>query len=236
MAVSAFAFPQIHPPPPPPDFAGYRRSREASCFGFELTENFARHVATNPSEFWQQAHQPVHLAPRLSLCPPWQPRGLAVDLSQPGDHDAPRRPLARRGLEVRRLGLVSGHSVDRIGRHAARPSLKASVATGTLTWWLKVVIFFTSCGSVFFRAPTVTQALQMLSSPLHFHFAAPYGTELLVKIWCRSSSSRPCVVGRDTLAPLRSVPAPRALMDVTCFYLLMVYGAYASKEFIYFQF
>ena len=40
----------------------------------------------------------------------------------------------------------------------------------------------------------------------------------------------------DTLAPLRLRPALRAALYVTGFYLLMIYGAYASKEFIYFQF
>jgi hypothetical protein len=42
--------------------------------------------------------------------------------------------------------------------------------------------------------------------------------------------------GDDVFAPLRLRPAFRAAFYVACFYLLAVYGAYASKEFIYFQF
>jgi succinate dehydrogenase hydrophobic anchor subunit len=40
----------------------------------------------------------------------------------------------------------------------------------------------------------------------------------------------------DMLAPLRLRPAFRAVLYVACFYLLVIYGVHAGKEFIYFQF
>jgi D-alanyl-lipoteichoic acid acyltransferase DltB (MBOAT superfamily) len=240
LAVYAFAF-QIYG-----DFAGYSTIARGlgKCFGFELTENFRLpYVSTNPSEFWQRWH--------ISLST-WLRDYLYVPLG--GNRGGTLRTFRNLALTMLLGGLWHGAAwrfvvwggyqgalliAYRAARRRAEPE-RAPAATGTLGWWLQVVVFFqlVCVGWVFFRAPTVGQALQMLAAvPLHFRLVAPYGTQLLVKILVPLFIVEAVqLVGRDTLAPLRLRPAPRALMYVTCFYLLMVYGAYASKEFIYFQF
>src|SRR5579864_1517357 len=240
LGVYAFAF-QIYG-----DFAGYSTMARGlgKCFGFELTENFRLpYVSTNPREFWQRWH--------ISLST-WLRDYLYVPLG--GNRGGALKTYRNLALTMLLGGLWHGAAwrfvvwggyqgalliAYRAARRRTTP-VRAPAATGTLEWWLKVVVFFqlVCVGWMFFRAPTVAQALQMLAAvPLHFHFAAPYGTQLLVKILVPLFIVEAVqLVGKDTLAPLRLRPAPRALMYVTCFYLLMVYGAYASKEFIYFQF
>ena len=240
LGVYAFAF-QIYG-----DFAGYSTIARGlgKCFGFELTENFRLpYVATNPSEFWQRWH--------ISLST-WLRDYLYIPLG--GNRGGTLKTYRNLAITMLLGGLWHGAAwrfvvwgayqgtlliAYRATRRRTEP-VRAPAATGTLGWWLKVVVFFhvVCVGWVFFRAPTVAQALQMLAAvPLHFHFAAPYGTQLLVKILVPLFIVEAVqLVGRDTLAPLRLRTVPRALMYVTCFYLLMVYGAYASKEFIYFQF
>jgi alginate O-acetyltransferase complex protein AlgI len=239
LAVYAFAF-QIYG-----DFAGYSTIARGlgKCFGFELTENFRLpYISTNPSEFWQRWH--------ISLST-WLRDYLYVPLG--GNRGGRLKTFRNLALTMLLGGLWHGaawrfvvwggyQGALLIAYRAARPTRpeRAPERTRTLGWWLQVIVFFhlVCVGWVFFRAPTVAQALQMLAAvPLHFHFAAPYGTQLLFKILVPLLLVEAMqLVGKDTLAPLRLRAVPRALMYVTCFYLLMVYGAYASKEFIYFQF
>jgi len=240
LAVYAFAF-QIYG-----DFAGYSTIARGlgKCFGFELTENFRLpYVSTNPSEFWQRWH--------ISLST-WLRDYLYVPLG--GNRGGTLKTFRNLALTMLLGGLWHGAAwrfvvwggyqgalliAYRAARRRTTPA-RAPAQTGTIGWWLQVIVFFhlVCVGWVFFRAPTVAQALQMLAAvPLHFHLSAPYGTQLLVKILVPLLIVEAVqLVGKDTLAPLRLRTAPRALMYVTCFYLLMVYGAYASKEFIYFQF
>ena len=73
------------------------------------------------------AHQPLDLAPRLPLHPAGrQPRRHAADLPQPDADDGPRRPLARRRLDVRGLGHLPGPLA---GRPPARIALAAIEST-----------------------------------------------------------------------------------------------------------
>jgi hypothetical protein len=78
----------------------------------------------------------------------------------------------------------------------------------------------------------------MLSAVLfNFHLSWPAGTRLLFEILVPLFIVEQVqLAGDDALAPLRLQPALRAALYVSGFYLLIIYGAYASKEFIYFQF
>ena len=102
-----------------------------------------------------------------------------------------------------------------------------------------IVFFHLIClGWLLFRAQSVTQAVQMLSAVLfNFHLSWPAGIRLLLEILVPLFIvERVQLTADDALAPLRLQPALRAVLYVGCFYLMMIYGAYASKEFIYFQF
>lgn len=240
LAVYAFAF-QIYG-----DFAGYSTIARGlgKCLGFELTENFRLpYTATNPTEFWQRWHISLSTWLRDYLYIPLGGnrrgsfntyRNLALTMLLGGLwHGAAWRFIVWGAYQG---ALLMGFRAAGRRPEPARPPTR----TGTLWWGVRVIVFFhlVCVGWVFFRAPTVTQALQMLAAvPLHFHLAAPYGTQLLIKILVPLLIVE-CVqlAGGDVLAPLRLRRGARALLYVTCFYLLMVYGAYASKEFIYFQF
>src|SRR5581483_4755261 len=67
------------------------------------------------------AHDAVALAARLPLHPARrQPQGTAPDLPQPDADDAARRPLARRGVDVRDLGRhPRARALDRATRRLA---------------------------------------------------------------------------------------------------------------------
>ena len=90
----------------------------------ELQQPLPRHRL--PRLLAPLAHDPLALPARLPLHPPRrQPQGTGPDLHQPDADHGPRRPLARGGLELRRLGRVPG---DRpLGRArdqgATRPDL-----------------------------------------------------------------------------------------------------------------
>jgi D-alanyl-lipoteichoic acid acyltransferase DltB (MBOAT superfamily) len=134
------------------------------------------------------------------------------------------------------LLLISYRAAQPPSEHA-----RAAPQMGTLRWWGHVIVFFhfTCLGWLFFRAQSLTQAGQMFYAVLfNFHpIASPLGSHMLLNVllplfvveWLQ-------LVGDDVAAPLRLRPAFRAVLYVACFYLLVIYGAYATKEFIYFQF
>ena len=106
--------------------------------------------------------------------------------------------------------------------------------------WLGVRLFFhvTCAGWLLFRARSLGQASQMLHAvALAFGPPATVDARLLLVIllplfvieWLQ-------IAGDDVLAPLRLRPALRAVVYVSVFYLLVVYGAHHRREFIYFQF
>ena len=81
------------------------------------------------------AHDPVALAARLPVHPARrQPRARARDVPQPDAHDAARRPVARRRLDVRRLGRHPRRRARRralVGRAGVR---RAGCRTPPSTW------------------------------------------------------------------------------------------------------
>ena len=123
----AFAF-QIYG-----DFAGYSNiARGVSRHdGHRAQRQFPvpvlRHLAAGVLA--ALAHQPVHVAARLPLhSARRQPARRVEDASQSADHDDAGRPLARRGVDVRRSGastraLVLVVGARRFGSWAARAGI-----------------------------------------------------------------------------------------------------------------
>jgi alginate O-acetyltransferase complex protein AlgI len=240
VAVYAFAF-QIYG-----DFAGYSTIARGlgKCMGFELTENFRLpYVSTNPHEFWQRWHISLSTWLRDYLYIPlggnrhgtlMTYRNLALTMLLGGLwHGAAWRFVVWGGYQG---ALLIAYRAMHSGTQPERPALQ----TGTLRWWLHVIGFFhlVCLGWLFFRAQSVTQAVHMLSAVLfNFHLSWPAGTRLLFEILVPLFIVEQVqLAGDDALAPLRLQPALRAALYVSGFYLLIIYGAYASKEFIYFQF
>ena len=106
------------------------------------------------------AHDAVALAARLPLHPARrQPRRAAADLPQPDAHDAARRPLARRGLDVRGLGRHPRQALSR--RALGARALPRLARCPRWVGWL--VTFNVVCLAwVFFRAPDLATAFEVL--------------------------------------------------------------------------
>ena len=108
LGVYAFAF-QIYG-----DFSGYSDIARglSQLMGIELNVNFRfpYFVRDAAGVLAALAHQPVHLAARLPLHPARrQPRlGVAQTHRNLHDHDGARRAVARRGVDVRAVGRLSG--------------------------------------------------------------------------------------------------------------------------------
>ena len=103
------------------DFCGYTDIAigVALLLGFEFPQNFDSpvHGRLAAGLLAPLAHDAVALAARLPLHPARrQPQGTHPHLPQPAADDAARRPLARRGVDVRRSGAAStalGLAVER---------------------------------------------------------------------------------------------------------------------------
>ena len=115
------------------DFSGYSDIARGSAqlLGFHFMVNFRQpYLADEPAGFLAAlAHQPEHVAARLPLHPARrQPARRGDDVSQPDADDAARRPVARRELDVRRLGRHSRRRPG--GRAVLHASAGISEATG----------------------------------------------------------------------------------------------------------
>ena len=105
VGIYAFAF-QIYG-----DFSGYSSIARgiSKWLGFDLVINFHNPYSRGHAERLLEAlaHQPVELAARLPVHPARrQPARARRRVSEPDHHDAARRALARRELDLRRLGPV----------------------------------------------------------------------------------------------------------------------------------
>ena len=94
------------------DFSGYTdiaAARHAAGLRAACRTSTCPTSPRTRSDFWRRWHICLsHLAARLPLHPARrQPRRRAAHVPQPDAHHGPRRPLARRDLDVRRLGLGS---------------------------------------------------------------------------------------------------------------------------------
>ena len=91
------------------DFFGYTNIAIgiALLLGFRFPQNFDSPYAavSDPGLLAPLAHDPLPLAPRLRVHPARrEPRRTALHVPEPDADDAPRRALARRRLDVRRVG------------------------------------------------------------------------------------------------------------------------------------
>lgn len=240
VAIYAFAF-QIYG-----DFAGYSTIARGlgKWMGFELTENFRLpYVSTNPTEFWRRWHISLSTWFRDYLYIPLggnrrgtraMYRNLAITMLLAGLwHGAAWRFIVWGAYQGT---ILIGYRLVQSRRATPRPAPES----GTWRWAWHVVVFFqvVCVGWLFFRAPTVGQAGRMLAS-VFTNFGRPDPTSL--RLFCEILAPLLAVewvqfARNDALAPMRLPRVTRALVYVTCFYLLMIYGAYASREFIYFQF
>jgi D-alanyl-lipoteichoic acid acyltransferase DltB (MBOAT superfamily) len=242
VALYAFAF-QIYA-----DFAGYSNMARGlgKCLGFDLMVNFRLpYVSTNPREFWQRWH--------ISLST-WLRDYLYIPLG--GDRRGTGTTYRNLAVTMLLGGLWHGaawtfvawgayQALLLISYRAVRPPLayaRPAPEPGTLRWWGHVLVFFhlTCLGWLLFRAQSLTQAGRMFYAVLfNFHpIASPFPggymlAAVLVPLFAVESLQ---LIGDDAAAPMRLRPAFGAILYVTCFYLLVIYGAYATKEFIYFQF
>ena len=107
------------------DFCGYTNIAIglALLLGFQFPQNFASpYTAVSLQDFWRRWHMTLSRWLRDYLYIPLggQPEGPAADVPEPDGHDAARRSLARRRLDVRRLG-----------RHPRRRARRASGSCAT---------------------------------------------------------------------------------------------------------
>ena len=132
------------------------------------------------------AHDALALAARLPLHPARrQPRRRGDHVPQPDADDAARRALARRRVDVRRLGrdprgrALRGAVVARAARHEARESL-----TRWDFYWRRLATFHVVCFAwIFFRSDTFEVAWQMITG-----------------LFTRWGEASPLVTGRVLLA------------------------------------
>ena len=129
----------------------------AWLLGFRFPQNFnSPFKAQNISDFWRRWHMTPVVWMRDYLFIPLggSRRGRRRTLSQPRDHDVPRRSVARRRLDVRRLGAASTASALVVHGVCARPGLtpRSVIVNRALTFVCVVAAF------VIFRAPNLDVA------------------------------------------------------------------------------
>ena len=146
------------------DFSGYTDMAIglALLLGFKLPQNFDRpYTATSLRQFWRRWHMTLSRWLRDYLYIPLggSRDGPAAHVPEPDGHDAARRPLARRGLDLRDLGGDPRHrALDRAGA-AARDSARQRLPP--FVGWF--VTFNVVCLAwVFFRAPDLATAFDVL--------------------------------------------------------------------------
>lgn len=111
------------------DFSGYSDMAIGlgAILGFDLGINFDfPYRSRNVTEFWRRWHISLSLASGLPLHPArWQPSGRGKAVCQPARDHAPRRTLARRRVDVHRLGRrpwrrpLSAQAVQGVARSTA---------------------------------------------------------------------------------------------------------------------
>ena len=125
IATVAFAF-QIYG-----DFAGYSNIARglSKLMGIELNVNFLfPYFVTSPQAFWRNWHISLSTWLRDYLyIPLGGNRGSSAETNRNLiDHDGPRRPLARRRLDVRVVGALSGRGSGVGARRSTRAGRRAA--------------------------------------------------------------------------------------------------------------
>ena len=153
------------------DFSGYSDVAigSAALFGYELPENFdAPYVSSEPPGVLAPV---AHVAERVAARLPVQaarrlPRRGGRDVPQPHDHDGARRSVARRLVELRRVGDAARGSARRHAHVAAvaRRGGEGSCGEGREGSAVARVVatlatfHFVCLAWIFFRAPTFAHA------------------------------------------------------------------------------
>ncbi len=152
------------------DFSGYTDIAIglALLLGFKFPQNFDSPVrgALDPGLLAALAHDAVALAARLRLHPARrQPARSRDHVPQPAADDAHRRPLARRRLDLRRLGRPARPRPRRRALAGAAPRVRRAPAdTFRRRLWTRVATFHFVCFAwIFFRAETFAIAWQMIT-------------------------------------------------------------------------
>ncbi len=160
------------------DFSGYSDMAIGlgRMFGFRFPENFRwPYIADSVQEFWRRWHISLSSWFRDYLYVPLGGNRLSPAKRVPQSRDGvlPVRPVARRELELRDLGLYHGTFlvVERLGL----ASVLQRLAPSTRHLYLLVVVMV---GWVFFRADTLPAALLYLKAMAGFGGAEPHALRL----------------------------------------------------------
>ncbi len=251
IALYAFAF-QLYC-----DFAGYSNIARglARCLGFELMANFdCPYVSRSPAEFWRRWHISLSTWLRDYLFLPisyalsrrvdgvrWL--GLRDDLwiyaiattatmLLGGLWHGAAWGFVLWGLYQGLLLVAFRFAGGRRHRHARVPSQWRRVAGA-------IAMFHLTClGWLLFRASSLTQAWSMCKAlAFGVRLEAGLGGRFLLAILVPFALVEAMqYVRRDVLAVYRSPVALRASVYLVVFYLMVIYGQGAGREFIYFQF
>ena len=140
------------------DFSGYTDIAIglALLMGFVFPQNFnSPYRATGFRDFWRRWHMTLSRFLRDYLyIPLGGSRGGRLHLSQPDDHDGPRRVLARGRLDLRPLGRL-----PRRRRSCAEHALDGRLGRRTPAWLRWLGTFDLVCfGWILFRSRTSTSS------------------------------------------------------------------------------
>ena len=151
------------------DFFGYTNIAIgiALLLGFRFPQNFdSPYAAVSIQDFWRRWHMTLSaLAARLPVHPARrQPRRAARDLPEPDADDAHRRPLARRRLDVRRLGRDPRVGARRGALVARAAGLRRAPSTPLRRAWHRFVTFQVVCFAwIFFRSSSFDDAWSVIA-------------------------------------------------------------------------
>ena len=172
------------------DFSGYTDIAIglALLLGFQFPQNFRRpYAAVSLQDFWRRWHiTPLVLAARLPLHPARRqpgPRMAGLD-QHPGDHGH-RRPVARGGVDLRRLGLLprasARSSAGSAAASAAARGLPPEPAGRGRVALARFATFQLVCfGWLLFRADSLQTVWAMLSRLVFGWGPSPLVTPLAV--------------------------------------------------------
>ena len=241
LAIYAFAF-QIYC-----DFSGYTDMARgiSKCLGFELSLNFnLPYFATSPKDFWTRWH--------ISLSQ-WLRDYLYISLggSRGGTLRTYRnlmltmilgRPLARRGLDLRPLGRLPGLPPGCASHRRAFPEAIRPHRPRRRACWkgLRILATFhmVCFGWLIFRAPSVEQAVGMLSAIVHRPSipAAAYLVPVAVVVVPLLVIELIQYLADDLDVIARTSWYVRSAFYTACFYAIVLGANFGGQQFIYFQF
>ena len=246
IALYAFAF-QIFG-----DFAGYSNIARGlgKCMGFDIMVNFnLPYFATNPSEFWKRWH--------ISLSS-WLRDYLYIPLG--GNRKGSFMTYRNLAITMLLGGLWHGaawtfvvwggyQGVLLIIHRLFQPLLKKipspkNIFIGKIWFLIRVIFFFhlICLGWLIFRSESMTQLYNMLSSLIfNFRFIRYIGIktislEVLSFVWLLLGIQIFQYYKNDLMVILKTRTLTRAVIYLTIFYSLILFGVEGGKEFIYFQF